>query len=258
MNALKLEAGSGLGVLRGRSEPERGAAALELLRASDTAAVASDMSGHVLMWNAGAEKLLGRLAHEALGRRCHDLLAGRDIFGNRFCHEDCAVRAMCRRGEAVQAFELVIESRRPPIALHVSILRIPGARPDRDAIVHLLEPIDRQSRLARELERLGAASPGVPLRTSASPQADSLQAPLSPREREVLERMAEGLQNKEIAQKLDISLATVRNHVHNLLEKLAVHSKLEAVSLAYRAGWVPGKPREAGRVPRSRATDPLD
>jgi DNA-binding NarL/FixJ family response regulator len=52
--------------------------------------------------------------------------------------------------------------------------------------------------------------------------------------------MAEGLQNKEIAQKLDISLATVRNHVHNLLEKLGVHSKLEAISLAYRAGWVAG------------------
>jgi DNA-binding NarL/FixJ family response regulator len=51
--------------------------------------------------------------------------------------------------------------------------------------------------------------------------------------------MAEGLQNKEIAQRLEISVATVRNHVHNLLEKLGVHSKLEAISLAYRAGWVP-------------------
>jgi len=258
MNALKLEAASRLGILRGGSESERGAAALELIRASESPAVASDMAGHVLMWNAGAEKLLGRPAHQALGRRCHDLLAGRDVFGNRFCHEDCAVRAMCRRGEVIQAFELVVDSRRPTIALHVSILKIPGARPDVDAIVHLLEPIDRQSRLARELERLGVvASPGAPLRTSASPQADDLQAPLSPREREVLERMAEGLQNKEIAQKLDISLATVRNHVHNMLEKLGVHSKLEAVSLAYRGGWVPGRPR-AARLPRSRATDPLD
>jgi len=33
-------------------------------------------------------------------------------------------------------------------------------------------------------------------------------------------------------------VATVRNHVHNILEKLEVHSKLEATSLAFRQGWV--------------------
>jgi len=49
--------------------------------------------------------------------------------------------------------------------------------------------------------------------------------------------VAAGLQNKEIAHKLGISLATVRNHIHNILEKLDVHSKLEAVSLpSGRAG----------------------
>ena len=37
---------------------------------------------------------------------------------------------------------------------------------------------------------------------------------------------------------LGISVATTRNHVHNILEKLEVHSKLEAVSLAFREGWV--------------------
>jgi two-component system NarL family response regulator len=58
------------------------------------------------------------------------------------------------------------------------------------------------------------------------------------REREILRLVAAGLQNKEIAQELDIGLATVRNHVHNILEKLDVHSKLDAVLLAFRQGWV--------------------
>ena len=62
--------------------------------------------------------------------------------------------------------------------------------------------------------------------------------PLTEREREILRLVAAGLQNKEIAQKLGISLATVRNHVHNILEKLEVHSRLEAVLLAFRQGWV--------------------
>ena len=53
-------------------------------------------------------------------------------------------------------------------------------------------------------------------------------------------QVAAGLQNKEIAHRLEISLATVRNHIHRILEKLEVHSKLEAISLAFRRGWVAG------------------
>ena len=64
--------------------------------------------------------------------------------------------------------------------------------------------------------------------------------PLTRRETEILRHVAAGLQNKEVAQKLGLSLATVRNHVHNILDKLGVHSKLEAVSLAFRKGWVSG------------------
>ena len=70
--------------------------------------------------------------------------------------------------------------------------------------------------------------------------------PLTEREKEILRWVAAGLQNKEIAQKLGISLATVRNHIHNILEKLDVHSKLEAVSLAFRQGWVTGPNGELG------------
>lgn len=263
MNALlKLEADSlALDVRRGRLEGDRTAAVLDLLRASDTPAVVSDMAGHVLLWNTGAERLLRRPAREALGRLCHDLLGGRDVYGNRYCHDDCAVRAMCRKGESVQPFELVIDTPRPATSLQVSILKIPGTPPEKDVIVHLLQPLDREGRLAREMERLGVASLGAPApaRASTFPLADDPGAPLTPRERDVLGRMAEGLQNKEIAQKLDISLATVRNHVHNLLEKLGVHSKLEAISMAYRAGWVlsPRAPRERdSRL--GRAARPLD
>jgi len=67
----------------------------------------------------------------------------------------------------------------------------------------------------------------------------------------VLRHVAAGLQNKEVAVQLGISVATTRNHIHNILEKLEVHSKLEAVSLAFREGWVTGAasagPRELER-----------
>jgi len=80
----------------------------------------------------------------------------------------------------------------------------------------------------------------------ASPSAP----PLTPRETEVLHQLAAGLQNKEVAQKLNLSLATVRNHVHSILVKLGVHSKLEAVSLSFRSGWIPAaEPTRAADQP---------
>jgi two-component system response regulator DevR len=68
-------------------------------------------------------------------------------------------------------------------------------------------------------------------------------ADLTPREREVLELVAEGLGNAAIGQRLHLSVNTVRNHVASVLAKLGVHSKLEALSVAVREGLLPGGPR---------------
>jgi two-component system response regulator DevR len=59
---------------------------------------------------------------------------------------------------------------------------------------------------------------------------------LTQREREVLSLVAEGLSNQAIADRLVLSINTVRNHVQSLLNKLGAHSKLEAVAIATREG----------------------
>jgi two-component system nitrate/nitrite response regulator NarL len=61
---------------------------------------------------------------------------------------------------------------------------------------------------------------------------------LTTRERQVLALVGEDLSNKEIAQRLSIEVTTVKNHVHNLLEKLQVHRRRDAVAVmrAERAG----------------------
>ena len=66
-----------------------------------------------------------------------------------------------------------------------------------------------------------------------------LVSSLSPREHEVLGLMVDGLGRREIADRLTISLNTVRTHVKNILAKLGVHASLEAVSLGLRAGLRP-------------------
>jgi len=55
---------------------------------------------------------------------------------------------------------------------------------------------------------------------------------LTPREVEIINKVAEGLSNKEIAQRLSIEAQTVKNHIHNILDKLQLHNRLEAVEYA--------------------------
>jgi DNA-binding NarL/FixJ family response regulator len=57
-------------------------------------------------------------------------------------------------------------------------------------------------------------------------------AALSPRERQILALIDEGLANKEIAHRLGIELATVKNHVHHILEKLQVTRRGQAAARA--------------------------
>jgi DNA-binding NarL/FixJ family response regulator len=68
--------------------------------------------------------------------------------------------------------------------------------------------------------------------------AMALLTDLTEREREILELLASGTRNDEIAQKLYISPQTVQTHVRNILGKLRVHSKLEAVAFAVKHGAI--------------------
>ena len=65
-------------------------------------------------------------------------------------------------------------------------------------------------------------------------EAHQAIAQLTPREKEVLQALAEGLESKQIAERLHISVLTERNHVMSILTKLGVHSRLQAVVFALR------------------------
>jgi DNA-binding NarL/FixJ family response regulator len=65
-------------------------------------------------------------------------------------------------------------------------------------------------------------------------------ADLTPREREILELIGQGLTNQEIADRLVIEVGTVKNHVHNILQKLEVGNRQDAAALALIEGKVIG------------------
>jgi DNA-binding NarL/FixJ family response regulator len=84
----------------------------------------------------------------------------------------------------------------------------------------------------RVIEEFVQRAPGVPREPPASVQE------LTPREREVLERLARGRSNAEIAQELFVSETTVKTHVAHVLTKLGVRDRVQAVVFAYESGIV--------------------
>ncbi|PYQ63192.1 MAG: hypothetical protein DMF53_10845 [Acidobacteria bacterium] len=74
--------------------------------------------------------------------------------------------------------------------------------------------------------------------------AGRVPEPLTPREIEILRLVAQGLSNKEVGRRLRIGFSTVKNHVHNILGKMTVHHRREAVRLAYECGLLGPGPGE--------------
>jgi DNA-binding NarL/FixJ family response regulator len=84
------------------------------------------------------------------------------------------------------------------------------------------------SRVLKSFRELAVGEPGT----------EPLFVPLSAREVEVLDYIAKGNSNKEIARVLKISDQTVKNHITSILRKLAVNDRTQAVVYALRKGWI--------------------
>jgi PAS domain S-box-containing protein len=186
-----------------------------LANAADGAFVI-DAEGRIVLWNRAAEKLLGYSAREVIGRPCCDIFVGRDDDGNRLCYRGCHVMSLIQLREPVHSFEMQSRTKAGhAIWISVSTLTSPAGM-----TTHLFRDVTQTKELLRLVqERL--AGPPAP--------ADGATA-LTRRELEILRLMAGGANTKVAAERLHVSRATVRNHVQNILGKLGVHSRLEAVS----------------------------
>ena len=69
-------------------------------------------------------------------------------------------------------------------------------------------------------------------------EAAPIFAPLSPREVEILDNIAKGMTNKQVAYSLSISEQTVKNHMSSILRKLSVNDRTQAVVYAMKQGWI--------------------
>ncbi|HKI86764.1 MAG TPA: LuxR C-terminal-related transcriptional regulator [Thermoanaerobaculia bacterium] len=189
------------------------------------AAFVTDEEETIISWNEAAQSLLGWSAEEVLGKACFGVLCGVDAFGNRYCKQECAVKEMAKNSEPIHRYQLIYTSKEgKPVPVEISIVVVSNPGSESSQLVHLIRP------LAGGDGPLGEPTRGPVSTRNGGPE----ELGLSDRELEILRLLASGKSSREAANELGIKYATVRNHVQNILRKLGVHSRVEAVSLALR------------------------
>lgn len=205
-------------------------AVLEVLALSDDPMFAIDDRHRIVFWNRPIQQLLGYTHDEVAGRTCASVLAGSDLFGNRYCSDECPVQLIARRGDSVRQFRLRLRSKEAAlVTLDVSVTKFTMRVSRRVLLAHMV----------RTVEEAAVAVP-VPVRAEPSrtatnrTHADARVRDLTSREVEILAMLAAGQSTAGIAAVLGISPLTTRNHLQHIFEKLEVHSKSEAVAFAYK------------------------
>ena len=108
---------------------------------------------------------------------------------------------------------------------------------DRPDLVHrLLDDFRLKAELDGQADLVDRLLDGVP---AASEAEDPSPCPLTARELEILALVAEGLSNRSIAEQLDLSEQTVKNHVAAAMHKLGAATRTRAVMSAIRNEWLP-------------------
>ncbi len=204
----------------------------------------------VLFWNAAAQELLGYTASEVLGRPCCNILQGQDDQGCPFCRLQCQVVIRAEADQTVPGFDLWVQtSTGQRCWVNLSILTLPQEQKS-PLVVHLLRDASQKKRQEEALAQVSAAlsllQTPAPVNNIVTELWQAVIPPddieLSDREREVLSLLAQGLNTNAIADALTISNTTARNHIQNILSKLHVHSRLQAVLYALQHHLIEAEP----------------
>ncbi len=209
-----------------------------------------DAGKRILRWNKGAERILGFSENDVSNRECYRVISGRSGTDKVICGPNCKIHGSVLKGAQQKNFDILTQaSEGNHIWLNVSV--VASADGSEPFVAHIVRDItqEKTKELALEqfLAELGVYDsaprenstdkpPYAPAVTAGFASADKTPAVLSDREIEVLTLLADGLSTKSLAQKLGISHFTARNHIQNILVKLELHSKAQAVSYAFKKG----------------------
>lgn len=217
---------------------EASAEPYEILANSADGVYAVDTAQTIVLWNRSAADILGYTPKETLGRKCYEVVRGRSADGCAVCRHRCEAIDAAERGDLPATIDIstrTYDGR--DIWLNVSSIVVPSPRPELTVLVHVFREVTTRYqvvRLARQLAEVVAHPSRSRAKSAAAPRDDAGVVRLTKREREVLRLLAIGRSTEEIGERLCVSPRTVRNHVTNILAKLGLHSRLEAVTHAIR------------------------
>ena len=180
-------------------------------------AFAVDRHDVIVLWNEAAEKSFGVPVSKALGKKCWDLLSGKDAYDNRYCCRHCPIREMGFLHEPVHGFQSTFktgpgETEQFSVSC-VTVYDEPGS----EMLLHICHS-DNQPMTPANNQLVTSNHPGE----------------LSEREIEILALLADKVRTKDIASTLSISIRTVRTHIQHVMYKLQVHKRSEAIQLGKR------------------------
>jgi PAS domain S-box-containing protein len=188
-----------------------------------------DRIGRIALWTGSAEKILGYSQGEALGRFSCEVFVERDALENRLCYRGCHAVTLVTQSEPVQHVAMATRTKTgTPVWLDISIFAISGAQFDGSSTLHLFRDVT----VSKEIEVLVRS--GLPGAQHAARPETAPPPALTRREFEILRLIASGANTRTIAERLQVSPTTVRNHAQNILRKLGLHSRLEAAAYVAR------------------------
>lgn len=203
----------------------------EILEQSTDAVFGIDTTGGIRFSNDGFERLLGYDRWQLRGRRCAEVLCGTDVYGQAFCGPNCPISKTLPTGPPGGDFDLVVKRADGDLVLvNVGTSYVPPQLRDQVGQVDVFFGLRPVCPL-RLMRRLATA----PAEGSVSTGARG-RCRLTPREREILVLAAQGLTTAGIAERLSVSLQTIRTHFRNIYRKIGVKTRSEAALFAMRYG----------------------
>lgn len=202
-------------------------------------AFAVDGLGNIAAWNAAAVEMLGIASADALSKPCNEVICGEDEDG-RICSTECLIRQSANKSRPMRNFDLRIDGPNGEKWFNVSLIIVDVTPKLQPYTIHILRLVDVEKRLKLLMRDFLVSETDISddkvVALISNNRSVVRETYLTHRELELLRLVAKGKTSATIGEELNISPATVDNHLQHILKKLSVHSRLEAVLRAEHSG----------------------